>query len=184
MSSRQCAAPGRVCGQHLAGTSASPQPAPADHAGWDGKRRISYQQQKDLFYNYYAQPGPFYNTPCANVRLAAAGAGERRPHLHDLPAVHAARVHCTTTNGRTTPTTAARAGRGPTSATAPAASRCRASAPIGTTRCRTTSRPCTTTSTTRASAGKRRHVSAGGHAGLTVLRATRAYVSHSLRRRR
>ena len=31
--------------------------------GWDGKRRISYQQQKDLFYNYYAQPGPFYNTP-------------------------------------------------------------------------------------------------------------------------
>jgi hypothetical protein len=26
--------------------------------GWDGKRRISYQQQKDLFYNYYAQPGP------------------------------------------------------------------------------------------------------------------------------
>src|SRR5262245_50979521 len=30
--------------------------------GWDGKRRISYQQQKDLFYNYYAQPGPFYNT--------------------------------------------------------------------------------------------------------------------------
>jgi hypothetical protein len=31
--------------------------------GWDGKRCISYQQQKDLFYNYYAQPGPFYNTP-------------------------------------------------------------------------------------------------------------------------
>jgi hypothetical protein len=28
-------------------------------AGWDGKRHISYQQQKDLFYNYYAQPGPF-----------------------------------------------------------------------------------------------------------------------------
>jgi hypothetical protein len=27
--------------------------------GWDGKRPISYQQQKDLFYNYYAQPGPF-----------------------------------------------------------------------------------------------------------------------------
>jgi hypothetical protein len=27
--------------------------------GWDGKRHISYQQQKDLFYNYYAQPGPF-----------------------------------------------------------------------------------------------------------------------------
>jgi hypothetical protein len=27
--------------------------------GWDGKRYISYQQQKDLFYNYYAQPGPF-----------------------------------------------------------------------------------------------------------------------------
>lgn len=31
--------------------------------GWDGQRRISYQRQKDLFYNYYAQPGPFYNTP-------------------------------------------------------------------------------------------------------------------------
>jgi hypothetical protein len=27
--------------------------------GWDGKRHISYQAQKDLFYNYYAQPGPF-----------------------------------------------------------------------------------------------------------------------------
>jgi hypothetical protein len=27
--------------------------------GWDGKRRISYQHPKDLFYNYYAQPGPF-----------------------------------------------------------------------------------------------------------------------------
>lgn len=36
----------------------------ATHAahGWDGKRHVSYQQQKDLFYNYYAQPGPFYNT--------------------------------------------------------------------------------------------------------------------------
>ena len=33
------------------------------HHGWDGKRRVSYQQQKDLFYNYYAQPGPYYNTP-------------------------------------------------------------------------------------------------------------------------
>jgi hypothetical protein len=31
--------------------------------GWEGKRRISYQDQKDLFYNYYAQPGPFYNQP-------------------------------------------------------------------------------------------------------------------------
>jgi hypothetical protein len=30
--------------------------------GWEGERRVSYQQQKDLFYNYYAQPGPFYNT--------------------------------------------------------------------------------------------------------------------------
>jgi hypothetical protein len=27
--------------------------------GWNGKRNISYQHQKDLFYNYYAQPGPF-----------------------------------------------------------------------------------------------------------------------------
>jgi hypothetical protein len=32
------------------------------HHGWDGKRQKSFQQQKDLFYNYYAQPGPFYNT--------------------------------------------------------------------------------------------------------------------------
>jgi hypothetical protein len=31
----------------------------AQPTGWDGKRHISYQQQKDLFYNYYAQPGPF-----------------------------------------------------------------------------------------------------------------------------
>jgi hypothetical protein len=33
--------------------------------GWNGKRQVSYQQQKDLFYNYYAQPGPFYNTAAA-----------------------------------------------------------------------------------------------------------------------
>jgi hypothetical protein len=25
----------------------------------DGKRHISYQHQKDLFYNYYANPGPY-----------------------------------------------------------------------------------------------------------------------------
>ena len=35
-------------------------------AGWDGKRHISYQQQKDLFYNYYAQPGP-YNGAAAEM---------------------------------------------------------------------------------------------------------------------
>ncbi len=35
-------------------------------AGWDGKRHISYQQQKDLFYNYYAQPGP-YNGAAAQM---------------------------------------------------------------------------------------------------------------------
>ena len=34
--------------------------------GWDGKRHISYQQQKDLFYNYYAQPGP-YNGAAAQM---------------------------------------------------------------------------------------------------------------------
>jgi hypothetical protein len=27
--------------------------------GWEGKRRISYQYQKDLFYNYYVAPGPY-----------------------------------------------------------------------------------------------------------------------------
>src|SRR3954462_5966830 len=35
-------------------------------AGWDGKRHISYQAQKDLFYNYYAQPGP-YNGAAAQM---------------------------------------------------------------------------------------------------------------------
>jgi hypothetical protein len=37
-------------------------------AGWDGKRHISYQQQKDLFYNYYAQPGP-YNGAAAGMYI-------------------------------------------------------------------------------------------------------------------
>lgn len=37
--------------------------AHAQQLNGDSKRRISYQYQKDLFYNYYAQPGPFYNTP-------------------------------------------------------------------------------------------------------------------------
>jgi hypothetical protein len=38
-------------------------------AGWDGKRHISYQQQKDLFYNYYAQPGP-YNGAAAGMYVS------------------------------------------------------------------------------------------------------------------
>jgi hypothetical protein len=38
-------------------------------AGWDGKRHISYQQQKDLFYNYYAQPGP-YNGAAAGLYIS------------------------------------------------------------------------------------------------------------------
>lgn len=37
--------------------------------GWDGKRYISYQQQKDLFYNYYAQPGP-YNGAAAQMYVS------------------------------------------------------------------------------------------------------------------
>jgi hypothetical protein len=37
--------------------------------GWDGKRHISYQQQKDLFYNYYAQPGP-YNGAAAQMYVS------------------------------------------------------------------------------------------------------------------
>lgn len=53
----------RVYGQHPRWDAAVDAVSPVDHYGWDGKRRISYQQQKDLFYNYYAQPGPFYNTP-------------------------------------------------------------------------------------------------------------------------
>jgi hypothetical protein len=44
-------------------TAAVRDPAAQAAHGWNGKRRVSYQQQKDLFYNYYAQPGPFYNTP-------------------------------------------------------------------------------------------------------------------------
>ena len=35
----------------------------------DGKRRISYQYQKDLFYNYYANPGP-YNGAAAEMYVA------------------------------------------------------------------------------------------------------------------
>ncbi len=31
--------------------------AQADY-GWEGKRRISYQHSKDLFYNQYVGPGP------------------------------------------------------------------------------------------------------------------------------
>jgi len=56
-----CAATALVGLVWLAG-GVGDQPAQAHH-GWDGQRRISYQRQKDLFYNYYAQPGPFYNTP-------------------------------------------------------------------------------------------------------------------------
>src|SRR6478752_6009006 len=37
-----------------------------EQPGWDGKRHVSYQQQKDLFYNYYAQPGP-YNGAAAGM---------------------------------------------------------------------------------------------------------------------
>jgi hypothetical protein len=37
--------------------------------GWNGKRHISYQQQKDLFYNYYAQPGP-YNGAAAQMYVS------------------------------------------------------------------------------------------------------------------
>ena len=40
-----------------------------EQPGWDGKRHISYQQQKDLFYNYYAQPGP-YNGAAAQMYVA------------------------------------------------------------------------------------------------------------------
>jgi hypothetical protein len=40
-----------------------------EQPGWDGKRHISYQQQKDLFYNYYAQPGP-YNGAAAQLYVS------------------------------------------------------------------------------------------------------------------
>lgn len=38
--------------------SLSDDSAEAAH-GWEGKRRVSYQHQQDLFYNYYAHPGPY-----------------------------------------------------------------------------------------------------------------------------
>ena len=37
--------------------------------GWQGKRQISYQAQKDLFYNYYVAPGP-YCGPAARLYVA------------------------------------------------------------------------------------------------------------------
>ena len=40
-----------------------------EQPGWDGKRHISHQQQKDLFYNYYAQPGP-YNGAAAQMYVS------------------------------------------------------------------------------------------------------------------
>lgn len=40
-----------------------------EQPGWNGKRHISYQQQKDLFYNYYAQPGP-YNGAAAQLYVS------------------------------------------------------------------------------------------------------------------
>ena len=60
--------------------------------GWDGKRRISYQQQKDLFYNYYAQPGPYDGGRGRHLSVPATGAAECRLDLGHLSAVHAARV--------------------------------------------------------------------------------------------
>ena len=61
-SAGECGPNCRLYGQHPHWDAAVDAACPCDHYGWDGKRRISYQQQKDLFYNYYAQPGPFYNT--------------------------------------------------------------------------------------------------------------------------
>jgi len=49
--------------------------------GWDGKRHVSYQQQKDLFYNYYDQPGP-YNGAAGQLYVASpAGTAVRRAHV-------------------------------------------------------------------------------------------------------
>jgi hypothetical protein len=53
----------------LVAASACPKNATAEQPGWDGKRHISYQQQKDLFYNYYAQPGP-YNGAAAQMYVS------------------------------------------------------------------------------------------------------------------
>ena len=61
--------------------------------GWEGERRISYQQQKDLFYNYYAQPGPFYGTASAMYVCPQPVPPRTRLDLRHLSAVHAARIH-------------------------------------------------------------------------------------------
>ncbi len=53
----------------LVATAASQTAHAQMKAGWDGKRHISYQQQKDLFYNYYAQPGP-YNGAAAGMYVS------------------------------------------------------------------------------------------------------------------
>jgi hypothetical protein len=50
----------------LAASTSRAQWLPGEQPGWDGKRHVSYQQQKDLFYNYYAQPGP-YNGAAAGM---------------------------------------------------------------------------------------------------------------------
>ena len=52
-----------------------------EQPGWDGKRQISYQQQKDLFYNYYAQPGP-YNGAAAGMYVSPRPVPARVGHTY------------------------------------------------------------------------------------------------------
>jgi hypothetical protein len=65
-SSRHFAFIATVAALSALGIAAAAQAEVRMKAGWDGKRHISYQQQKDLFYNYYAQPGP-YNGAAAQM---------------------------------------------------------------------------------------------------------------------
>jgi hypothetical protein len=70
--------------------------------GWEGERRISYQQQKIC--SNHAQPGPFYGTPSAYVCPQPVP-----PHWDVRPISRSCRMNtCTSTTGRTIPTTRAR----------------------------------------------------------------------------
>lgn len=48
--------------------------------GWEGKRRISYQRQNDLFYNYYAGPNP--SGTAAQMYVSPGPVPERVGHTY------------------------------------------------------------------------------------------------------
>ena len=96
----------RVYGlQHPRWDAAVDAACPCDHSGWDGKRRISYQQQKDLFYNYYAQPGPYYNTP-RQMYVSPLPVPANVGHTYTTYQPFMPHEYTYRTSDRTTPTTA------------------------------------------------------------------------------